>query len=382
MSQHWMAVWGCPITRPSRHPGEWMKDMTIRMELFMTVDGEGLRLHFSNLFGDNEVRIRRATVSVAVERRELDPERLVTVHFEGREEGVIAPHGELSSDELALSFCAGERLSVNLYFEDFTQVTTAHQNSGSRIPKWACPGDQTASIRLPMEQYGDAPWFPFLHTVDALCQEDCYSVAAFGDSITAQTWPDRLNERLFAAGIRHATVIRKAISGSRVLREYPCASYYSYGPKGLDRFEREVVRAGVKKVIVLHGVNDLIHPMYEPNPWRPISDLPTAEELIAGLRYYVETAHAHGIEIYLSPILPFKGWHSHEQRREEIRQAVNRWIREESGADGVIPFDDALADPADKNRLRAEYDSGDHLHPSGDGAQVMADCIPLSFFKP
>lgn len=381
MNQHWMAVWGCPIARPGKQTCEWMKDVTARMELVMTVSGSALRFHFSNLFGEDEVSIRRATVSVAENRREIDLARLAEITFGGKEQGVMAPQGELCSDEIPFAFQAGEKLTVNLYFEDFTHVQTAHQNGGALLAKWHCQGDHTHNVALPLADYSDLPFYPFLHTVDALCDENCYSIVAYGDSITAQSWPDRLNQRLLAEGVTNTTVIRKAISGSRVLREYPCASYYGYGPKGLDRFEREVVRAGVKKVIILHGVNDLIHPMYEPNPWRPITDLPTAQELIAGLQFYVDVAHANGIEAYLAPILPFQGWHSYEQRREDIRQEVNRWIREDSNADGVIDFDKALADDRDPNCLSAPYDSGDHLHPSGNGAQTMAECIPLSFFE-
>jgi lysophospholipase L1-like esterase len=31
--------------------------------------------------------------------------------------------------------------------------------------------------------------------------------------------------------------------------------------------------------------------------------------------------------------------------------------------------------------MRADYDSGDHLHPSAAGYKAMADAIPLSFFQ-
>jgi hypothetical protein len=35
--------------------------------------------------------------------------------------------------------------------------------------------------------------------------------------------------------------------------------------------------------------------------------------------------------------------------------------------DAVVDFDKALRDPYDPRRLRSDYDSGDHLHPSDRG---------------
>jgi hypothetical protein len=43
----------------------------------------------------------------------------------------------------------------------------------------------------------------------------------------------------------------------------------------------------------------------------------------------------------------------------------------------VADFDVALRDPAMPNRLRAEYDSGDHLHPKDAGYEAMAAVVDL-----
>ncbi|WP_343076488.1 SGNH/GDSL hydrolase family protein [Jiangella mangrovi] len=54
-----------------------------------------------------------------------------------------------------------------------------------------------------------------------------------------------------------------------------------------------------------------------------------------------------------------------------------------SGAfDAVIDFDAVLRDPADPQRIRPEYDSGDHLHPGDAGYQAMADAVELSVLSP
>jgi lysophospholipase L1-like esterase len=46
----------------------------------------------------------------------------------------------------------------------------------------------------------------------------------------------------------------------------------------------------------------------------------------------------------------------------------------------VIDFDAALRDPSDPQRLRAAYDSGDHLHPNDAGMAAMAAAVPLRIF--
>ena len=43
---------------------------------------------------------------------------------------------------------------------------------------------------------------------------------------------------------------------------------------------------GANKIIIQHGINDIIHPVGEDvNIFRPMSDLPTLEELKNGMNY-------------------------------------------------------------------------------------------------
>ncbi len=377
MSKHWIAAWGCPIAKPTRYVAEWIKDTTVRMNLYMTVSGSALRLHFSNLFGKQQATITRASVAICQQESDVEADSIRTVTFDGRETVTMEAAGGVCSDEIPLEFKAGQTITVSLYFGEFVQMTTAHSNTGVFIEKWIAEGDCTHMAQLPVNDNMSADAYPFIHTVDALCDENCYSIVAFGDSITAQTWPDRFARRLTELGIEHVAVVRKAISGSRVLREFPCTMYSSYGPKGLDRFEREVIQAGVKKVFILHGINDIIHP--DGSFFRPMSHQPTPEQLIAGLQYYIDVAHAHGIEVYMSPILPFKGWHTFCEEKNDIRLAVNDWIRNRANIEGIIPFDEAVQDPDDPQRMLDICSSEDHLHPRSVGAQRMAESIPVEW---
>ena len=376
MSDHWIAAWGLPIAKPPRTCAEWVHDTTVRFTMLMTVPGKSLKFHFSNLFGEHEATITKASVSVQTEGSSIDVCRFAAITFNGAESGTMAAGEGIVSDPADLVYEAGETLTVSLYFKDFAQLTTAHANSGEFIKKWVCSGDYTAEADLPFLENMDADRYPFIHTVESLSPEGSYAIVAYGDSITAQTWPDRLTRRLLAMGRKDVAIVRKAISGARVLREYPCDCYRHYGPKGLDRFEREVVLPGVKKVFILHGINDIIHPVPDGGPFRPMSDQPTAAELIEGLQFYIDKAHENGIEVYMSGILPFEDWRTYNEEKEQIRELVNFWIYRGSEIDGILPFEVALMNPDKPLQMLPEFDSGDHLHPSDAGAQMMADCIP------
>lgn len=376
MNKHWITAWGCPISRTSKSTSEWIKDMTVRMRMLMTVNGAKLRLRFSNTFNKEESVIERVTVSIASEKMLQDTSRLVNLSFGGEARCVMPARGEAVSDEIDFVFNSGDYLCVNMYFKDFTHLITGHRNDGRFIKRWVCDGDCCDMEDLPSENYADGSTYPFIYSIEAFCDEDCYSIACFGDSITAQTWPDRFNLRLLSEGKSNVAAVRKGIGGNRILREYPQQSMWHCGTKGIDRFEKEICLPGVKKVFILHGINDIIHP--DNSPFCPISHLPTVKELCDGLQHYIDIAHAHKIEAYVSKILPFYACSCFSSEREALRLGVNAWI-DTCNADGVLPFEEALRDPACHFALLSEFDCGDGLHPSGKGAQKMADCIPEEF---
>jgi lysophospholipase L1-like esterase len=65
---------------------------------------------------------------------------------------------------------------------------------------------------------------------------------------------------------------------------------------------------------------------------------------------------------------------------EEDRRAINEWIRAPGHFDSVIDWDAVMRDPNDPSRLKPEFDSGDHIHPSPSGYRAMVDAIPMGEF--
>jgi lysophospholipase L1-like esterase len=204
-------------------------------------------------------------------------------------------------------------------------------------------------------------------------------VVAFGDSLTegtgvlARPWPSVLAGRLERRpGSGPVTVVNAGISGNRLLRE-------GFGPSGLARFEADALRRpGVRWVVVLEGINDLGY----PGSVHPEAPRVTADELIAGYRQLVRKARAAGVKIYGGTLLPFEGAGQgyFAPDKEQVRQAVNGWIRSSGELDGVLDFEAAVRDPDRPARLLAAYDDGDHLHLTPAGHRALGEAVDLRFF--
>ena len=236
-------------------------------------------------------------------------------------------------------------------------------------------GDQTHADALPMDTTKTTNWFYFLSNIELMTAEENHTVICYGDSITAGAWPDYLTLLARQNPDNHTAFIRRATSGSRVLRQYECITYDSYGLKGTNRFPHEIPTTGADTVIIQQGINDIIHPIgIETNPFRPMSDLPTAKELIDGYRYYIEEAKKLHLKVYMGTLLPIFGWRTYATFRDDLRNELNAWIRSAKEIDGCIDFDLALRGSENPSAFREGFDSGDHLHPSSKAYQAMAEC--------
>lgn len=298
--------------------------------------------------------------------------------YRGRGRMVIPPGREIVTDPVRAEFKRNESFAVNLYIKEPVLLLSASGGGGCYCAAEFALGRCTHVPVIPSENKTDIVRYFFLHRIDVETEEKADGILCFGDSITSLEWPDRLSDRLDREGRPSAVVLRRAIGGSRILGEYRNMVFRHYGRSGLDRFKEEIAVLGIKKIIVCHGLNDIVHP-FETDPLRPITNLPGAEEIIGGLRLYIDAAHARHCDICLCTLPPFKGHCAFSAVKEDIRQEVNAWIRGNDEADAFADFSRALMDRADPERQDTALNAGDHIHPNAAGAVRLADSVPEDF---
>ena len=359
-----------------------LTDATIRQIVHLSIGGSQIRVHLSNAFGTEPLRIDAVHVAHALAGGKIDAATDMGVMFAGRPEVVIPAGAEYVSDAVNLTVTPLSDLSVTLHMAEAPARETGHP--GSRETSYFAHGSSVGAAELP-EAKKIEHWY-FLSGVDVAGAPGGFSVITLGDSITdghgATTngndrWPDVLAQRLQAsAKMRNIGVLNQGIGGNHMLTD-------GLGPNVLARFDRDVLaQPGVRTVILLEGINDL-------GALSRAGDAPPAQhdalvaQMIGSYEQVIERAHTHGIKVLGATITPDVGsdYYHPGPANEADRMKVNAWIRGAGHFDGVIDFDKAAADPAHPDRLRPEYDSGDHLHPSPVGYKAMAAAIPLDLLQ-
>jgi lysophospholipase L1-like esterase len=361
-------AWDSKFVLPMNVPA-FLNDQTVREYVRISAGGDRIKLVFSNRYGKAPLAIGAASVMMREVTRE--------VMFTGARQVTIAPGATVTSDPIALAVAPLSQLEVTTYLPQRTPVTGFHWGASQRISIAA--GNVSRAADFSKATRVEGRLFLSAVLVDAL--PNGRTVVALGDSITDgngstpdadRRWPDFLARRLAPHGV---AVANAGISGARLLKD-------GMGERALARFEQDVLsQPGVSDVIVLLGINDIGWP---GSPFAPAETMVTVDELTAGFRQLAATAHARTIRITVGTLPPFEGalegtpfaGHYNPQK-EALRLRLNDWIRGAGIFDGVVDFDAVLRDPARPQRMRAQFDSGDHLHPGDAGYRKMADAIDI-----
>jgi lysophospholipase L1-like esterase len=346
-------------------------DVTVRMTVPASIGGSHVRAELSNRFGDEPVLIGRAAIGVG--------DRWLEVAFDGQRSAKI-PAGESRwTDAIESTVRHGDLVNVDLYLPEPTPYATAN---GFRFQRSTTPGDFVGSRQFPATDTGTGlaadgtGWSlpsggPFLRDIDVAGTEAGSVFVCLGASITTMGWPQLAAARLPADA--RIAVLNRGIPGNRLRHDAPPA-HASWGRSGLSRFDDDVLgTAGVTHVALAHAGNEI----GLPGEFAPLSELPSAAEQIDAYRQLIDRAHAAGLGVILATITPMAPEQSDDPAREQIRVAVNDWMRA-SGLN-VADFDETIRADATPSRIAAEYDVGDHQHPNVTGenrlAQAMADAI-------
>jgi lysophospholipase L1-like esterase len=386
----WVATWGAGMVATNPGNAPILTGQTLREIVHTSVGGQQARVWFSNRFGTEPLHIGAAHIALSSTQSfganadgtpnqsgiQADTDHALT--FNGMDTVVIPPGAEVVSDPVPLNVPALSDIVISMYFPDRALASTEHSDSNQI--SYAANGNQVAAADLGGKSWESKPWY-VLSGVDVDAPGDS-TVVAFGDSITDgayatvnenHRWPDYLARRLAAdPATKKAGVLGVAnvgIGGNRVLLD-------GYGPNAVSRINPDVIaRSNARYIIILESINDIGRFVTNHQPYGDLT-----QRLEAGIAQIAAQAHQHGIKVFGATLTPYEGCGYYSDAGNQVRNAVNQWIRTSPIFDGVVDFDKAVRDPQNPQHFAAQYDSGDHLHPKDAGYQAMAAAIDLGLF--
>ena len=377
--RRWVGSWAAsPMQADSGFAMRPFSGETLREVVHLSTGGTQVRLRFSNEFGLDPLAIADAHVALSVGGARVQEGSDRAVLFGGAASVVIPPGAAIFSDPVTLTVAPLADVAVSFFIpSQVMRAETYHAFAGG--DNFEAHGDVAgaADLAAPSTLHS---WY-FFDGIDVPAEDGSRAIVALGDSITDgarmtmnsnHRWPNLLAARLSDdKQLAHAAVLDEGIGGNRVLNDVA-------GPNALARFDRDVLaQDGVQAVIVLESINDIGHLTRPLGP----GDEVTADQLEEGLRQMADAAHQHGIKVFAATLTPYKGASYWSEKGEQMREAVNRFIRTSSDFDGVIDFDKATQDAESPQTYNPQYDSGDHLHPNDAGYQAMANAVDLALFK-
>ncbi|MGA9060226.1 MAG: SGNH/GDSL hydrolase family protein [Terracidiphilus sp.] len=374
----WVGTWAAsPMLADGGFSVRPFSGVTLREIVHISVGGPQIRVRFTNAYGADPLTISDAHVALRAGNGAIQPGIDHGVTFGGATSVNIPPGAEIFSDPVALAVAPLSDLAVSFYLPpQVMRAETFHDFADQ--DNFLALGDVSTALDLPGAAKISS-WY-FLDGVDVPPVSGSRAIVALGDSITDgalstpnanRRWPDVLAARLNQdPNLKAVSVLNEGIGGNRVLNE-------GYGPSALSRLDRDVLsQSGVRYVIVLESINDIGRLFSLQAPW----DLITAQQLEMGLKQIADAAHEHGIKAIGATLTPYGGADYYSDKGEQVREAVNDWIRSSRTFGGVADFDKVTRDPENPNRFNPAYDSGDHLHPGDAGYKAMADAIDLTLF--
>ena len=392
----WIGSWGCAAVNAEFALGKTVVTVSgtkagIRIRLVNTVQGNTLRLRFSNKYGKKPLTIDGCNLSRASKEYthgiQRDSSRVVS--FAGQD-SVTIPAGEtVDSDPLEMQVDNGEALAVDLYIKSFSGLRTVGISGADTFLQRGDPrGQARLDGALPMS-FDKFQVVPVLTALEVKASQ-ARTIVIIGDSTTIGGIPDKLAARIHLAAGENTGVVGLGISGNRLLTCYEKPLLRSvFGRPMLERMEEDALSVpGITHLVVKVGVNDILHPYLKS--LQGIAKQANTDDIIAGLQQVVAKAEAQGVPVMLLPLTQWKGydrdlfntgnvdlvWNEEAQQKVDT---VNAYIMQYAKEHNYTLDFSVLNDPADPLRLHPDYtDDGTHYTNAGEAALVNA--IPLYFF--
>ncbi|MEG1641117.1 MAG: GDSL-type esterase/lipase family protein, partial [Ruthenibacterium sp.] len=204
-------------------------------------------------------------------------------------------------------------------------------------------------------------------------------LATFGDSIMQQgAWVTPFTKALYAKYKGEISVCNLGIGGNRLLHESPPLNKGFYGHAGMARYRYDLLPLnGLTHVILALGTNDIGLPGKDAVPE---DELITVQDYSTALTTLVEDLRRQDVQkIFGALLLPREINHVYTEEREQLRLAINEWIRTSKLFDAVLNLGAPIAD-TDGIGMKKEFSMPDGLHPNKAGGKAIADAIDLTLF--
>jgi lysophospholipase L1-like esterase len=373
----WVGSWAAAPVSAEGDSFRLFSGVTLRETAHISLGGNKIRLRFTNEFGVDPLTIGDVHVALSAGGASIQPASDRGVTFGGATSVSISPGAAVFSDPVAFTVAPLADVAVSFYLPpQIMRGETFHSFAGQ--DNYVADGHSPAAPELPQPATLTS-WY-FFDGIDVAAVPGSRAIVAFGDSITDgvrsthnmnRRWPDVLAARLSQnSASSRVGVLNEGIGANHLL-------YRGYGPNALARFDRDVLaQSDVRSVIVLESINDIGGLADVQSPWLAV----TASQLEFGFTQLADRAHEHGLKIFGATITPYGGAGYYSDEGEQVREAVNDWMRTSGVFDGVVDFDKITRDPAHPARFNPAYDSGDHLHPNDAGYKAMGDGIDLTLF--
>lgn len=434
-SEHWVAAWHGSVLNAAEdsQAAKAISSIsslaasgrgTFRIQVPTQLGGKDFRMTLTNYYGTGSLSIDKVTIGLQGSEGLSGQASGTTVSAktsDGKSSFSIATK---ATQDVFFSFPnaipEGSSLIINIYCTSAKNVRDFALTGGSA---WFQSGDVTNDLNLSLignaanlvsinNGEGDYNLLPLLQEIDVKASADTYATVFIGDSTITNSIPNMLQDNLQKNGVHNASVVSSAIKGNELLQD---GAGKLQGPlEGAaltTRFQMDALEvAGVQKIFVKIGTNDILHPLlpdlkewFNSSSTRPNGFTPTAQDIIGGLQDLINKVNAYNaangtnIQLYFTDINPFLKYTRNESltwtadmatAANNIRLAVNQWLADnQSQYAGYVPFSDAVGTDVTidgvtfpKGQIADVYTT-DYAHPSPKGMQLEADLIPISWFK-
>jgi lysophospholipase L1-like esterase len=323
----------------------------------VTSAGTAVRAEFSALANPHGFTILAASIArpAAPTSLTVSPGSSLPLTFAGRPGIDVPPGARVLSDPIPFATTDNSPVLVTVSagagdaFVKGIAVEPGGCSTGAAVPSAATAPASAFDPRL-----GSVRWLRSL-LVEGSPQR---SVAALGDSITEGPGPVRPGDYLRWTDVLAAAgtdVVNAGVTGNLL------TGVGGFGSaSGEDRSQALLAEPNLTDLVLCMGTNDLAFGR-------------TSDQLLASAARIIASARGSGIRVWMCTIGPRAqvSWDAAQERERRAFNVAARGLWLSSRGGSVVDMDATLRSPTGSSRMRAAFDSGDHVHPNAAGARAM-----------